>query len=241
MFTSSYDSNRRYKRKAQERRRKIIFLFFFLVAIFCSGYWLGGEVVRSSELAYKQRALDLQDKQKNMETLITELRTTVKETQFRHEQLEERYNTEVPTGDLKELTDLMAKQLKDGIAKDRLSFVVTSARPPRNCSAPETKRFIVPTAVYKGVGNAVSFADGSITVTGFGESAVGSNGKKEAWFDPGKPVKIKFTRLGGEDSEKESLMPIHHSMVTNGREYRFTIAKGPRSFVTVTSDNCDYP
>lgn len=240
MFTT-YDSNRRYRRKAQEKRRKVMVLMFVLVAIFASGYWLGGEVVRSSEMAYKQRALKLQSKQDEMEALVTESRTKVKETQLRYQQLEERYEAEVPMGELKELSDLVAKQLKDGIAKDRLSFVITSARPPRNCSSPVTKRFIVPTAVYKGVGNAVAFANGSITVTGSGESAVSASGEKEAWFDPGKPVKIKFTRLGGKDTVKEGLMPIHYSMVTDGREYRFTVAKGKRSFVTVTSDNCDYP
>lgn len=237
----SYDSSRRYRRKAQERRRRLMFIMALFAGIFALGYWLGGEVVRSSEIAFKQRALKLQEEKDSLDMLVTELRTKVQETQMRYQQLEERFQTEVPTGDLSSLTKLVEQQLKDGIDKDRLAFVITSARPPRNCASPVTKRFILPTPAYKGADTAVSFAEGAITVTGEGVSAIAENGQPEAWFDPGKSVKIKFTILGGADTVKEQLLPIHHSMIVDGREHRFTVAKGPRSFVTVTADHCDYP
>ncbi len=241
MSLLGYDSNHRYRRRAAERRRKFMTLMFVIFMIFIAGYWLGGEVVRGSELAFKQKAMNLQNTNNSLETKLADLRASVQETQLRHQQLEERYQREVPTGDLLELTNLAAAQLKDNIKKDRLSFVITSARPPRNCTPPSTKRFIVKTPVYRGPDSAVSFAKGAITVTGQGFSAINQAGKEEAWFDQGKPVKIKFIQLGGKDIVKEQLLPIHYSMITNDREYRFTVAKGKRSFVTVTSDNCDYP
>jgi len=237
----SYDSSRRYRRRARERRRRSFTVFFLLIAAFFAGYWLGGEVVRSSEIAYKQRAQELEKSKDRLESQVTELRAKVQETGLRYQQLEERYQSEVPTGALSNLTRLVEQQLRDGISEERLSFVITAARPPRNCASPVTKRFIVPTPAYKGADNAVSFADGAITITGEGESVIAENGQPEAWFDPGKPVKIRFVQLGGGETVKEQLLPVHHSMVVDGREHRFTVAKGPRSFVTVTADHCDYP
>ncbi len=237
----SYDSGSRYRRKAAERRRRLTFVLITIVIFFAIGYWLGGEVVRSSELAFKQRAIKLQNNNDSLEKKIADLRAKVEETQLRYKQLSEKYKREVPTGELRELTGLVAAQLKDGIKKERLAFVITSARPPRNCTAPKTKRFIVRTPAYRGPISSVAFAKGVVTVTGSGASAVNANGKKEAWFDASKPVKIKFTQVGGKDTIKEQLLPIHYSMIVNNREYRFTIAKGPRSFVTVTADSCDYP
>ncbi|MGM0422112.1 MAG: hypothetical protein ACQEQL_03330, partial [Pseudomonadota bacterium] len=70
---------------------------------------------------------------------------------------------------------------------------------------------------------------------------VNNSGNPESWYDPGKPVEVSFTRVGGKEVVKEGLLPIHHSMVIGDKEHRFTIAKGERSFIDVTSDSCDYP
>ena len=40
---------------------------------------------------------------------------------------------------------------------------------------------------------------------------------------------------------KAGIMPLHHSVVSGNREYRFTIEEGARSFAKVTFDSCDYP
>ena len=48
-------------------------------------------------------------------------------------------------------------------------------------------------------------------------------------------------RFGGKQTVKESLLPIQQSLVVGNKEYRFTVAAGERSFMSVTSDSCDYP
>jgi hypothetical protein len=95
--------------------------------------------------------------------------------------------------------------------------------------------------VYNGPQGAVSFGNGVVTVAGEGAASVNPTGKAEAWYDPGKPVKITFTEIGGKQTVKEGLLPIQHSLVVGNKEYRFTVAAGERSFISVTSDSCDYP
>jgi hypothetical protein len=230
-----------HRRQVSERRRKIITILF-MIAVLCGiFYWWGGEVVRSGEVAYKQQAVQLQEERGQLEQTITTLKSQVQSTEVRYQQLEAKYNAEVPQGEFRKLTDVLRKQLADGIKPERLAFAIDSARPPKNCSEPQTKRFVVKTPVYSGPHGTVAFGNGAVTVTGDGISAVGAAGSPEAWYDPGKPVKIIFTQIGGKDTVKEALLPIQHSMVVGAKEYRFTVAASERSFISVTSDSCDYP
>lgn len=236
-----YDAGGRYKRRSSERRQAFFVSAFILLVIIGVAYWWGGENVRSSEVAYKQQAIKLQDERAGLEETITSLRSEVQSTNVRYQQLEARYLAEVPQGEFKELTDLVKKRLDAGIKPERLSFLINAARPPKNCTEAVVKRFVVKTPVYNGPHGAVSFGNGVVTVTGEGAAAVGPTGQPEAWYDPGKPTKIIFGEIGGKQTIKEGLLPIQHSLVVGAKEYRFTVAAGDRSFISVTSDSCDYP
>jgi hypothetical protein len=240
-FNMNYYSGGRHRRRAKERRNKIILVVVFLMTLAGVSYWWGGENVRMSEVAYKQKSIQLEEEREGLEKVITDLRTEVQSTQVRYQQLDEKYKQEVPQGEFKNLTDLVRKQLNAGIKPERLAFVIESARPPKNCSEPTQKRFVVKTPVYNGPHGTVSFGNGVVTVTGEGEAATNSNGLPEAWYDPGKPVKIVFIEIGGKRTVKEGLLPIQHSLVVGSKEHRFTVAAGERSFIAVTSDSCDYP
>lgn len=240
-FGMMYESGGRYRRRMAERRRKAMLVIFALVLMCGFFFWWGGENVRSSEVAYKQQASALKEERANLEKIITDLRAEVASTTVRYQQMEQKYLAEVPQGEFKVLTDLVRKQLNSGIKHSRLQFIIESARPPKNCTAPAAKRFVVKTPVYSGPHGTVAFGNGAITVTGEGQSAMGAGGAAEAWYDPGKPVKITFIEIGGKETVKEGLLPIQHSMVLGNKEYRFTVAAGERSFISVTSDNCDYP
>lgn len=235
------DSGGRYRRRAAEARRRA-FLFTLFIGTLCGiSYWWGAENVRSSEVAYKQQAMKLQEERSGLEQMITSLRSEVQSTQVRYQQLEAKYLQEVPTGVFKQLTDIVKKRLDSGIKPERLAFVIESARPPKNCTEPATKRFVMQTPVYSGPHGNVAFGNGAITITGQGTSAVSPAGNAEAWYDPGKPVSITFTQIGGKETVKTGLLPIQHSMVIANKEYRFTVAAGERSFISVTSDSCDSP
>lgn len=235
------DSGGRYRRRAAEQRRRMLFFLIILGSISGLSYWWGTESVRSSEVAYKQQAIKLREEKDKLEQGVTSLRSDIQSTQVRYQQLEAKYNQEVPTGVFKQLADELRRQLTAGIRPDRLSSVISSVRPPRNCSEPTSKRFVIKTLVYSGPHGSVSFGNGLIIVTGQGESAVSFTGSAEAWYDPGKPVSISFILTGGKETVKAGLLPIQYSTVIANKEYRFTVAAGERSFISVTSDSCDYP
>jgi hypothetical protein len=150
-----------------------------------------------------------------------------------------RYQREVPTGEIKELADLVAEKVRAGVAVDRLTFLIESAGSIGACdNRPETKRFIMPTPLYEGANSFIGFADSTITVTGMGESARNESGEVEGWFDPAAPVTLRFTKLGGEQSEVAGKLPLHHSVLVGDAEYRFTAMAGARGFIEVTGDRC---
>lgn len=237
----NFDAGGRYRRRSTERRKKTLMMVAFLILLAGISYWWGAENVRSSEVAYKQQAIKLQEERAGLDETITQLRSDVQSTQVRYQQLEAKYQEEVPQGDFKRLADLVKRQLGAGIKPDRLAFVIESARPPRNCTEAQAKKFVVKTPVYSGPHGTVSFGNGVVTVTGEGAPSVSVAGQPEAWYDPGKPVKVIFTEIGGKQTIKEGLLPVQHALVVGSKEYRFTVAAGDRSFIVVTSDSCDYP
>jgi hypothetical protein len=240
-FTFHSTRGGRNRRKKGEQWRNIVLIVAGLVLLSGLFYFLGGENVRSTDAAYKQQALKLQEEHDSLEQTIISLRRDVKATQMRYQKMEERLKNEVPDGDLKMLVDVLRRQLNAGIKAERLASLLEATLPPKNCTQSQMKRFVVKTPVYSGPHGSVAFGNGAIVVSGEGESATGASGAQEAWYDPGKPVKLIFSMVGGKEVVKEGLLPIQYSTVVSGREYRFTVAAGERSFISVTSDNCDYP
>ncbi len=236
-----HDPGGRYRKRAAEGRRRAFTLLLVIGGLCYLAYWFGAESVKSANFAYEQQASQLQGERGGLEQGITSLRSEVQSAQIRYQQLEEKYKQEVPSGAFKTLTDLVKRQLDAGIDPERISMAIESARPPRNCTEPTVKRFVMKTPVYNGPHGQVSFANGTITVTGLGAPAVSQSGTAEAWYDAGKPVTISFMQTGGKQTDKTGLLPIRHSIVLADKEYRFTVAAGERSFITVTSDSCDYP
>lgn len=241
MSFGSYDSGARYRRLARERTRRNIITMILLGVFAFSGYWYGGSSAKSRIVALDHDLQTMAADKAELEKQVTSLRAQLQTAGVHYKQLEEKYAAEVPQGDLKKLTDLARKRLNEGANLERLEFVIQSAAPPRNCNESETKRFVIRTPVYQGPKSAVTIGDGLLAITGEGISALNEEGKPEAWYDPGKAVTVRFTGLGGKNFEKTEVLPMHHSMVINDREYRFTISQGTRSFAKVTYDSCAYP
>lgn len=154
-----------------------------------------------------------------------------------------RYETEVPTGKSRELFALIQDQLGKGADPGRIEFLVGTAANKQSCDAvPVTKRFLVRTPLYDGANDASTFADRTIVVVALGESATDAEGNPEAWFDPAKPVVLRFVEPGGGGTEATGLLPLHHSVVRGDSEYRFAItAAERRGFVSVTAERCAFP
>jgi len=234
------DENR-YSRRAVSARRKFLKNFFYFAIICAVSYRLGYESVRSREEAYRKQVESTQKGQGDLESTITSLRSDLQSSQVRYQQLLDKYETDVPKGNHKYLSDMVKHQLDLGIQPERLVSLIRSTRPPQNCDKPVVRRFVMSTPNYTGPKSAVSFMNGAIEVGGIGQSAVSSSGSLEAWYDPNKPVEITFKTTGGKIVKKDGLLPIYHSIIMGNKEVRFTLASGARSFLNVTTDYCDYP
>jgi outer membrane murein-binding lipoprotein Lpp len=205
-------------------------------------YETGSQLARIEVVRLEEEVETLEAKLEQVEAEKRELRA---ELQATHEELQtwqQRYEAEVPSGEPAKLLDLVRARLDDGLSAQRLAFVVEKASETRECDAgPVTRQFIVQTPLSTGASQAVAFADSTITVTAEGESATNAQGQREAWFDPDKPITVRFTTVGGEQDSVEETLPIHHSIVRNGTEHRFSILAGKRAFVEVTWERCAYP
>ncbi|MBX2834340.1 MAG: hypothetical protein KTR28_05140 [Micavibrio sp.] len=241
MKISSYNPQDRYRRRAADRMAGIITVFILVVVSFATGYLVGNKKAGHQERYLKRQVEQLEDDNSGMQDQITELRAETQTANARFEQLQELYNETVPEGPMKDLVSLLKKQVDEGRDPERLAFLIRSARPPRNCTEPQTKRFVVSTPTYQGPDSKIVLADGALVVTANGASAMNGEGAPEAWYDPSKSVAIEFTGLGGKAETKSGVMPIHHSIVIADKEYRMSVTEGAKSFAKISFDSCDYP
>lgn len=237
----SYNLNDRYRRRSHERMVAFIVVLAILFLSFGLGFWIGGQVGEQQNKSLKAQVEELRMEKDKLQATATELRAEAQTALTRYEQLQNTYEEVLPDGPMRELVLILKQQLDEGGDPARLSFLIRSARPPRNCTEPETKRFVVSTPAYQGPDSEITIADGALVIRGSGASAVNASGSAEAWYDPSKKVKIEFTGQGGVKEVKEGIMPINHSIVVGNREYRVSVSEGARSFAKVSFDSCDYP
>lgn len=205
------------------------------------GYWLGQENSKYLNATMKEELVFLKTQRSSTMELLTQLKAEAKAANLRFEQLKENYTEEMGSGSLPELMTLVKAQLDKGVMPERLASVIRSARPPEKCSQTLAGKVIVKTKAYNGAGGQISVADGNIMISASGESSISETGKPEAWYDSALPVAITFKVAGEETQVKEGTLPIHHSIILNDREYRFTLSEGAVSYVDITYDSCAYP
>lgn len=240
MSLSSYNPSNRYRDRAMQRVTNAISTILVIGLSACVGFWIGKQygVERAISLGDQVEALT---KERNLlQGNVTELRAEAQTANTRYEQIKAEYNAVMPEGPMQDLTRLVRQQVDQGMAPERLAFVIKSARPPTDCTDPETKRFVVSTPSYAGPDSSASVADGTILIKAKGASASSKDGKSEAWFDPAQMVDVSFTSPAGVEV-KNGMFPIRHSVVAGSREYRFTVEEGAKSFAKVTFDSCAYP
>lgn len=221
---------------------------FLLVAGLLGGslafaYEMGGQIAGAEVEALRTELGEARQEQERYETLRSRLQAEVARAQQAEEQWRERYEQDVPKGEVAEILGLVRSRLEQGVPSDRIRFVVEAVEPRRDCADdPETKRFIVRTPIYDGGADWVGFADSTITVTAIGEPAVDAQGRPNAWFDPAKPLHITVTPIGGEPKQVEGTLPLNFSLVRGDTEHLFNaVASDRRGFLEVTADTCAYP
>lgn len=236
----SYNPNSRYKNRAAQRVSNAISMVLVIVLSASVGFWTGKQYGVEKAISLREQVKQLTAERVTLQQNVTELRAEAQTANTRYEQVKAEYNAVMPEGPMQDLTRLVRQQLDQGMAPERLSFVIKSARPPTDCTEPETKRFIVSTPGYAAPDSTVTVADGAVIISGKGVSATTKDGRAEAWFDPAKNISISFAAEGKVEA-KDGALPMRHSMVVGGREYRFTIDQGAKSFAKVVYDSCAYP
>lgn len=241
--------DRFYDRRLRRQRRqfwvgvvKWSLALGLIVAAGVVAYRSGSTLAQVEVDKLRREIVDLSDSVAALEDENAKLEGRVKADETRLREWQERYERDVPTGENKAVFALVQEKLGAGVDLERLKFLIDSAENERSCDeTPVTKRFILRTPLYTGANDSVGFAQSSITVTGDGEAAVNAAGKQEQWYDPAKPINIRFTHIGGKNSEVSGTLPLHHAVVFGDHEYRFTIVAGSRGFVSISGDRCDYP
>lgn len=236
----SYNPSSRYKNRAAQKISNAITMLVVILLSACVGFWMGKQFNAENSISMQEQVKQLTSERLTLQQNVTELRAEAQTANTRYEQIKAEYNAVMPEGPMQDLTTLVRQQIDQGMAPERLAFVIKSARPPTDCTEPETKRFIVSTPNYAGPDSTVSVADGAVIINGKGTSASSKDGKAEAWFDPAKSVDINFAANGKNEAKKGNL-PLRHSIVVGGREYRFTVEEGAKSFAKVVFDSCAYP
>lgn len=240
MSLSSYNPSTRYRERSMQRMTNAISMIIVIGLSASVGFWLGKQYGVERAISLKDQVEALTKERNLLQGNVTELRAEAQTANTRYEQIKAEYNAVLPEGPMQDLTRLVKEQLDQGMAPERLSFVIKSARPPTDCTDPETKRFVVSTPTYTGPDSSASVADGAIIIKAKGASASNKEGKPEAWYDPAQNVEVTFTSSNGTEVKK-GMFPIRHSVVTGNREYRFTVEEGAKSFAKVTFDSCAYP
>ncbi|MEP3247863.1 MAG: hypothetical protein ABJN40_06930 [Sneathiella sp.] len=241
----SYGLGLSEKKKARERRNKFLKTAFYLALLSAAGAYgyFEGQAQADRRVALVEDQVNVLS-QKN-QRLNDQARAALdKQSSALAEarNWRNKFEKEIPTGATLEILELVKTRIDDGLEPQRLVTLISLAQNSQNCDPrPETKRFIVNTPLFNQIGNSISLAEGSITVTGIGESALNAEGKPEAWYDPSKTVSLQFTQLGGKSEKIEGILPIHKSVVFGGSEYRFSVLSSKQSFATISATRCDFP
>ncbi len=241
MSFSSYNPNDRYRQRAAQRTMRLIIFTFFFSIVFGAGFWAGGLRSKQDMYILQEEKRIIGEERDKMQAEAIKIRAEAQTATVRLEQLKTNYDELFGDGPMKNLVELLRKQLDQGVDDKRLESVILSARPPQNCSDPQSKRIIISTPVYKGPSSKAVLPKGVVVITGKGQSTQNSKGQKEAWFDTRKPIELSFKIKGGRVETKKGILPLYHSVITGDKEYRFTIKAGNKSFVKITYDYCDYP
>ncbi len=242
MSLGLYETRARRKRRVRWAIVKWLVAFALIVAAGAFAYDTGSKLGQQKAITLEA---ELQATNQRLAELVREkdsLQVSLEQSRANLAELEARYAKDVPSGPLAEILSLARAKLSEGIDPDRIAFLLGEVEKERQCDPePVQKRFLVTTPLSTGGNDSIRFADGVLVVTAEGESAITSDGRPEAWFDPALPVTLRFADLNGQVSEASGVLPLNHSLVTRGREYRFNAVPGARGFVQVAGDSCVFP
>jgi len=155
---------------------------------------------------------------------------------------ETRYERDVPTGAARRLLHLVEIALNEGATPDRLAFLIAAgARPPQCDDTPVTSTLLVAHPGRTRPNRTVMAADGRLTLTAEGSTATDARGRPEDWFDPEAPVRVHIAQQGLDPEIIQGRLPLSHTALVKGDEYRVTVSEARRGYVQVDVLHCAFP
>ena len=146
----------------------------------------------------------------------------------------------LPNDEIKNLLAVVTRRANEGVDIHRMETILAGISKDAKCSGEtDTKRFVILTPVSTQDISTASFYRGLITLSGHGSPTINEDGNPEAWFDTTKEITISFMMPGGDNQEISGTLPLYHSIITGGSEYRFSITAGRTSFVDASVQKCE--
>lgn len=240
MVLHSYNPSSRYRQKRFQTLSRFFKWTFVIVIAGIAGFWIGQQNAIQKDIQLKEEVIGLRQEREVLNQTLMDITAQANIAKKRYNDLKQEFENTIPDGEMRDLLALLKSQLESGMKAERLKFAIQSARPPTDCSDSDVKSFFIVTPHYQGERNYVVINDADIRVQGNGLSAKNDKGQPEAWYDPAKEVTIDFIYNQKKES-KSGVLPIQHSIVLDGREYRFNIEPGAKSYAKVIYDSCAYP
>ncbi len=235
------DTGRKLGRRSSRRILRVGLLVAAPVALAWFAYDVGSRQGEARIDALHSRIAGLKAEKRAVGDSLAKTRAALRRAERSAGEWRQRYEDEVPQGRSAALWKLVKRKLDEGVEPARLSGVIGLAANERRCDEPVTRRIIVRTRLHGGSDTAAGFGNGRITVLGDGRPARDARNNPHAWYDPEKPVVIRFVTIGGDTKKVEGYLPLHRSVLVGEDEFRFTVTEGARSFATVAAQRCDYP
>ncbi len=146
----------------------------------------------------------------------------------------------LPNEEIRSLLATVTKRANEGVDINRMETIIGGISKDASCSSEtDTRRFMIITPVSADEISTASFYRGLITLAGTGSPTLNENGAPEAWFDVTKEITVSFMLPGGDTQEVSGTLPLYHSVITGGNEYRFSITAGRTSFVDASVQLCE--
>jgi hypothetical protein len=225
-------------RRRRERNRRVLlgaakwlFVLGLLGALGYSAHEAGTRLARLDVDRLERRVLELEQQRAALEAQVGQLRNELAESRAATQQLQQRYNAEVPRGPLASLTALLRERLGAGLDAERLRIALQSAERLRRCDGPVvSRRFRIGMGARATDEDSTSFAEGLIRV-----SALAPAGAE----DITRSVVVTFSGLGSGGPRSVTGLPATHTIVLDNHEMRLTVSdSGIRGFATASLTTC---
>ena len=233
----------RPRRSPLARLFKLVLALAVMAALALFAFQLGIEDERGRQGRLADETADLAEASRKLADANQALTAQLLSAQGRLKELEGVVGATPRISDAaKILMPAIEKKLTEGVDAKRLADAVAAIDRPRDCESPETKRFLVKTALTSdGPNTSIGFSNGIVTVSGQGATAKNAEGRPEAWFEPNEPITVRFTQIGGRNVETAGKLPLHYTLAIGQSEHRFSVMASARGFVQVTSERCKVP